>query len=394
MSLAVRGGTSRRIHLGVAALVVAAETVVSAPYACAGEWEIEVHGIGLATATPSSGRTTTLPPGNTFQTAAPGVISLRVSSWYFGEGGNQIEYEQPGYVSGPGYNYQYTQKVGPLDPVLASAAVDRPFAAGGGLRLGRRLGHRFSAEFNLEYGGHAPTFTKDARDGIDLSRFGFENAWKAKLSSLPGSTVSSQTTLVDGSGHQLTATAVVNINLQTGDAPKWSRRPPRRRSVSYITLGAGLTSVRGEEARATLVGRYQFSAPTGVRAAPFDETDTVIIRSASSFGTHFVGVVGLGCKNDLTDHMGLRLDARAYLSQNTTRIVMDARPSMTEGSPPSTFVLPSTGAAAIQFVNSASDEAAGHYSSLSGPPIASFETFKGTGVMLQINLSLGVFLRF
>jgi hypothetical protein len=374
--------------------VLAAKTVVGAPYAAAGEWEIEVHGSGLVTTTFSSGQTTTVPPGTRFQTVAPGVMSLRVSSWYFGEGGNQIKYEQPGYVSGPGYNYQYSQKVGPLDPVLASAAVGRPFAAGGGLRLGRRLGHRFSAELNLEYGGHAPSFTKDARDGIELSRFGFENAWKTTLSSLPGSTVSSRATLVDGTGHQLMATAVVNINLQTGDAPKWSRRPPRRRFVSYITLGAGLTSMRGDEAKATVVGRYQFSAPTGGQAAPFDETDTVTIRAASSFGTHFVGVLGLGWKNDLSNRMGLRFDARACLSRNTTRIVMDARPSMSAGSPPSAVVLPSTGLGAIQFVNSASGNAAGHYSSLSGPPIASFETFKGTGVVLQINLSLGVFLRF
>jgi hypothetical protein len=373
---------------------LAANAVVATPYAAAGEWEVEAHGFGLVTTTPSSGQATTVPPGKTFQTVAPGVMPLRVPSWYFGEGAKQIEYKQTRYGGWPGYNYQFTEDVGPLDPVLASAAVGRPFAAGGGLRLGRRLGRRFSAELNLEYGGHAPVFTKDARNGIEVSRHGFDTAWNDMLSSLPGSTVSSRTTLVEGTGHQLMATAVVNINLQTGDAPKWSRRPPPRRFVSYVTLGAGISSMRGDEATATLVGRYQFSAPAGAPAAPFDETDTVTIRSASSFGTHFVGVLGVGWKNDLSNRKGLRFDARAYLSRSTTQILLDARPSVAAGTPLSAVVLPSTGLGAIQFVNSPSGDAAGRYSSLSGPPIAGFETFKGTGVMLQFNLSLGVFVRF
>ncbi len=395
MSVRLRGGAlRRRTHSGTAALLLAGNTVVAAPYAAAGEWEIEVHGVGLITMTPSSGQMTTVPPGEAFQTVAPGLTSVRVSSWYFGGGGRQIQYEQPVYASGVTGNDRYTRTVGPLDPVLASAAVGRPFAAGGGLRLGRRLGRRFSAELSLEYGGHAPAFTKDARYGIEVSRLGFENAWRTTLSPLPGSTVGARTTLAEGAGHQLMATALVNINLQTGDAPKWSRRTPQRRFVTYVTLGAGVISTGGDEANATVVGRYRFSSPTGGQDAPFDETDTVAIRSSSSFGNHFVGVFGLGWKNDLSNRVGLRFDARACLSRNTTRIVIDAQPSVAAGSPPSAVVVPSTALGAIQFVNIPSGDAAGRYSSLSGPPIAGFETFRGMGVMMQVNLSLGVFLRF
>jgi hypothetical protein len=103
--------------------------------------------------------------------------------------------------------------------------------------------------------------------------------------------------------------------------------------------------------------------------------------------------VGLGCKQDLSTRWGIRFDARAYLSRNPTRTVMDARPSVTTGSPASAIVASST-IGAIQFVNNSSGPYEGHQSSLSGPPIASFETFRGTGILTQINITLGVFLRF
>ncbi len=388
------GALRRRAGQLTAALVLAASTlVVPGMEAAAGDWEFEVHGGGLVTAPLSSGEATRVPAGQTFETVIAGVRSRRVSSWYFGDGGEQIQVGQPIWISGTGYSYQATKMVGPLDPVLSSAAVEQPFAGLGGLRLGRRLGHRFSAELGLEYGGYGRSFSASARDGIETSRAAFERTWSRTLSSLPGSTVSSRAVLAEGSGHQLVATAVLNVNLITGDAPKWSRREPKRRFVSYVTLGAGVVSTGGEEASATLVGRYQFSSPASGRGAPFDETDTVTIRSASSFGTRFVGVVGVGWKQDLSSRTGLRFDARAYLGRNTTRIVVDARPSVATGSPSSAVVLTGTAMGAIQFVNSSTDSAR-PYSSLSGPAMTGFETFRGTGVSLQVNLSLGVFLRF
>jgi hypothetical protein len=373
--------------------VLAGSTLVSATHTAAGEWELEVHGGGLITTRPSSGQATLLPGGASFQTVS-GVSSRRVSSWYFGDGGRQIQQTRTTSVNWGYGTYQSSTVVGPLDPVLSSAAVGWPFAAGGGLRLGRRLGRRFSAELGFEYGGHAPGFTRGARVGLETSRSAFESAWNTTLSSLPGSTVSSRTTLAEGTGRQLVATAVLDVNLATGDAPKWSRRSPRRRFVSYLTLGAGVVSTAGDEASATLVGRYQFSSAVGGHSAPFQETDTVTIRSSRSFGARFVGVVGLGWKQDLSSRMGLRFDARAHLGRTTTRIVMDARPSVATESPSSAVVLTSDGMGAIQFVNSMTGDSAGHASSLSGPAIAGFETFETTGMMMQINISLGVFLRF
>jgi hypothetical protein len=375
------------------ALAAAIAVLVPAGAAAAGDWELEIHGGGLWTFTSSGGQTTSPPPGETFQTVVPGVSSRRVSSWYYGDGGVLLRQTRSSSATSGGYTYQNAVQVGHLDPVLSSAAVGWPVRGIAGLRLGRRLGRRLTAELNVEYGPHAPEFSETARTGIENSRSSFETAWAKLLSSLPGSSATSVATVREGTGHRLVATGVLNVNLVTGDAPKWSRRSPRRRFVSYLTVGAGIVSTEGEEAGATLVGRYRFAAPAGGSAAPFDETDTVTVRSSRSFGTTFVGVVGIGWKQDLSTRWGIRLDARAYLSGNPTRIVLDAGPSVTPGSPASAFVT-SSSIGAIQFVNDGSGPYEGHQSSLSGPAVAGFETFRGTGMRTQLDVTLGLFLRF
>jgi hypothetical protein len=377
---------------GVLALAAAIFVVAPAPETTAGEWELEINAGGLFTLTPSGGRRANLPRGESFQTVVPGVSSHRVSSWFFGEGSVLLRQRLPYIRTSFGYSFHDIAIVGPLDDLLSSAAVEWPFEAGVGLRLGRRLGRRLTAEVNVEYSPHVPTFSESARSAIERSRSAFETAWGSTLSSLPGAHVTSRTTLGEGSGRQIVATGVLNVHLQTGDPPRWSRRTPRRRFVSYVSLGAGVISTEGEEASATVVGRYQFASPPGEPAASFEETDAVTVRSSRTFRTAFVGVVGLGWKQDLSTRWGIRFDARAYLSRNPERIVMDARPSVANGSPTLAFVTDSR-IGAIQFVNSSSGTEEGHQSSLSGPAITGFETFRGTGIRTQIRVTLGVFLR-
>jgi hypothetical protein len=372
------------------ALVAAIAVVAPAAAAGGGDWELEIHGGGLWTFTSSGGQATSPPAGETFPTVVPGVSSRRVSSWYYGDGGVLLRQTRSSSATSGGYTYQYAAQVGHVDPVLSSAAVGWPFGGVAGLRLGRHLGRRLTAEINVEYGPQAPGFSETARTGIENSRAAFETAWRNVL---PGSSVTSVATVSEGTGHRLVATGVVNVNLVTGDAPQWSRRSPRKRFVSYLTFGAGVVSSGGEEASATLVGRYRFAAPAGESAAPFDETDTVTVRSSRTFGTTFVGVVGVGWKQDLSTRWGVRLDARAYLSENPTRVVLDAGPSVKTGSPASAFVTKSS-IGAVQFINNGSGPYVGQQSSLSGPAIAGYETFRGTGIRVQLNVTLGVFLRF
>ncbi len=376
-----------RRELCVLVLAGAITGVVSAG-AAASDWEVEIHGGGLFTL-PASGRPIDLPHGEPFQTVVPGLRSLRVTSWLFGDGGGMLQ-RQAISVPGPWYT---SSIVKPLDPVLSSSAIGWPFRGGGGLRLGRRLGRRLSTELAVEYAGYAPAFSGVARADIENARSSFESSWHWFLSGLPAACSVAQATVVDGSGHQLVATGAININLRSSDPPKWSRRPSRRRFVTYLTLGAGIVSTRGEEARATVVGRYQFMSTTGGSEAPFEETDAATARSSGTFGTTAVGVVGLGWKQDLSTRWGLRFDARAYLGRNPARTVVDAQPTVTVGSPASALVV-ETNQGPVQFVNNSSGAYEGLQSSLSGPPLAGFETFRGTGLLWQINLTLGAFLRF
>jgi len=345
----------------------------------AGEWEVEAHLGGLISLLPSGGQPTDPPSGEPFQTVEPDVTSYRVSSWYYG-GGSQL--------LGPGRYWGRD-----LDDTLTRASVHRPFGAVAGVRIGRRLGRRFSAEVDIEYSRHNPELSQVARNVVQKNRTLFEASWSEVLSSLPEASVSSEATVHEGSGRRLVATAVLNVNLLTGDAPKWSRRPARHRFVSYLSLGAGLVSTSGEEPSATLVGRYRFVSPES--GAPFEETDTVTVRIAGTVRTAFVGVVGLGWKKDVSDRWGLRMDARAYLSRNTGDTVLDARPSVTTGNPPSAVVVPNAGDfGAIQFVNNSAGPYEGHRSSLAGPAISGLETFQGSGILTQFNITLGAFLRF
>jgi len=363
---------ARTLALAVAALIAA-----PAGAAVAGEWEIEAHLGGLLSLSPSGGQATKPPSAEPFQTVEPGVISYRVSSWFFGGGSRLLEHY-------PRYRV--------MDDTLSRASVHRPFGAVAGARIGRRLGQRFSAEVDIEYSRHSPELSQAVRNEVRRHRASFEASWSEVLSSLPEASASAEATVRQGSGRRLVATAVLNVNLMTGDAPKWSRRPARHRFVSYLSLGAGLVSTSGEEASATLVGRYRFVSPES--GAPFEETDTVTIRTAGTVRSAFVGVVGLGWKKDVSDRWGLRMDARAYVSRNTADTVLDARPSVTTGSPPSAVIADSVDIGAIQFVNNSSGPYEGHRSSLSGPAISGLEAFQGSGLLTQFGVTLGAFLRF
>jgi len=57
------------------ALAAAIAAATPAGAAVAGEWELEIHGGGLWTFTPSGGQAVPLPPGESFETILPGVWS-------------------------------------------------------------------------------------------------------------------------------------------------------------------------------------------------------------------------------------------------------------------------------------------------------------------------------
>src|SRR5439155_18528990 len=107
-------------------------------------WEVEFYGSASLPHVPTSGTVGLPAPGVPFATLS-GRPSRRVSSWYFGDGAsllNQI-YSAP--------SIRISERITPLDPVLAGALATPGRRAGFGFRIGRAINPRFLAQFSLEF---------------------------------------------------------------------------------------------------------------------------------------------------------------------------------------------------------------------------------------------------
>jgi hypothetical protein len=220
--------------------------------------------------------------------------------------------------------------------------------------------------------------------GIEDSRQSFLTMWNTVLSRATGAnqTVTSSTMLDDHRGRQLTTTGALLLNLR-----KAAKLTP------YGLLGAGLISSRNGAPSVQLVGNYRFPLPTPLVPPPlptivFDQTDTVTVRATTD--NRFAWVVGGGFKYAATQRWGVRVDARDHISRDPQRVVLDASPSSAPAPP---------GASAIRILNLTPPlvftiGTASPPSTLSGPPVAGFTTFEGTGIVNQVNLSAAIFWRF
>jgi hypothetical protein len=119
---------------------------------------------------------------------------------------------------------------------------------------------------------------------------------------------------------------------------------------------------------------------------PIDETDTV--RVDFTRPKSVVAVLGGGLRHDFSRAWTLRFDARVLVGPDTTRIHLDAAPSVARGAPAG-FIESFTNPA-IQFSN---DPATGRVSSLSGPALQGVEVFNG-GVIARTMIGVAIARRF
>jgi hypothetical protein len=135
------------------------------------------------------------------------------------------------------------------------------------------------------------------------------------------------------------------------------------KAIPYVTMGAGVVFNRGDAPSATLVGTYQLGAPGQIVG-----TDTVNLRYSLSSRT-YVGLGGAGLRYFITPTRGIR----------------------------SPFPLINTGA--LQFSSTApltgvSISATPGAVSAAGTLAPGLTTFAGTGLLAQVGITLGFFLRF
>ncbi len=315
------------------------------------KWEVEVHG-GLLRANQSYGWQT--PPSGVayslYGTGLQGDSSIRVSSWYFGDGASLI-----GSSS--------------LDSILTNPVVksqNRMY----GFRGSRAIKRWIAAEFTFDRTDRLAITSEDLAT-IESVRAGFQSAW-SRLD-VPGNTPSSSVSSISPyAGHQTFATGAVVINL-----------PQIYKAIPYVTAGAGMLFHGSGTPNVTLSGSY--GGPT----AP--ETDTVHLSFIQPSNPAFVQVLGVGLKVHLTAHLGIRADLRAYLYHDPFRTVLDATHTNTANA---AWVVRASGATSVPFVQLLTGPGASAYSSLSGPAISGLTTFYGSGVQKRIPLTLGLFWRF
>jgi len=214
----------------------------------------------------------------------------------------------------------------------------------------------------------------------ETARASFQDTFSALFASGPfvSTTVDAATNAVRGSGRSVALTGALVVPLGA------------HRSLSpYLTVGGGVLSASGAAASVTLAGHYRTTVHAGVPTldVPIEEFDRLTVKYQER--TTPVGLGGAGVTRSFGGSWALRIDARALVGLNTARILIDATPSSTTGSPAGfieLFTFP-----AIEFSNNPST---GRQSTLSGDGLRGVTIFEGTGIAVHAIVSVGIVKRF
>jgi hypothetical protein len=159
----------------------------------------------------------------------------------------------------------------------------------------------------------------------------------------------------------------------------------------YVAVGAGYIAARDGAPSVTLVGNYDFTfPPIQIVAIPqlhLNETDTVKIQAVAK--NSMTWVLGGGVKYALGGHWGVRADLRDYVNRDVVRTVLTTNPTSTFNTPSGTLTFALSQNAPLLIFSSSPLT----LSTLS-TTLPEFQTFSGSGVVNQVNVSAGVFWRF
>ncbi|HSC28495.1 MAG TPA: hypothetical protein VLD67_14550 [Vicinamibacterales bacterium] len=333
-----------------------------APVARIPRWEVEGHGAWFKAGTP----TIAFPgPGASLTTSSPLFPTRQTPSWFFGDGA--------AILNSVNEQFGLSDRISSLDSPIEALVHGNSSGGVIGVRVRRILTSRFSAEVGVDFLGGSG-FTDEFTSEVEAARASFASAISGLLSTGPftDQTVNATAGVRDGSSREVMVTGALNVLIGG-----WQSFRP------YATFGGGVLTGTGDLPAAALEGSYGFSILAEV---PIHETDRATIRY--SHGTSVVAVLGGGLRRDMSDRWGFRIDGRAYIGRPGTRILVDAEPAVTTGSPGGfveSFTNPS-----IQFSN---DPSTGRLSTLSGPPLRGFE-LSSDDVQARLVLGVGVFARF
>ena len=358
--------TGPRIVVGALALAAAIVTPAVA------QTTIEVYG-GVGASRVTGNGTLTLPAaGPPIVTSNPIFPSRQTSTWFLGDGAAMLNDALT--------DFGILNHIASLDAALTSS----PFAHRPGAAFGVRVRHPFKTRFALEASVDILTSraqsTKAFAAATDAARTSFQDAFSALFASGPfvNTAVEASSSVARGSSERIAVTGALVFPFGA-----------HRALSPYLTAGGGVLSTFGSAPSVALVGRYRTTIHAGfpIVDVPIEEFDRVTISFQER--TTPVGLGGGGATRSLGGNWALRIDARALIGLNTSRVTIDATPSSTTGSPAGVielFTFP-----AIEFSNNPST---GRQSTLSGPGLHDVTIFEGTGIAVHTIVSVGFVKKF
>jgi len=351
--------------------------VVTATHAFAGQgWEIEAHGGVLMSTSPDRGTSSLPPAGPDIPLNGPLSTSItrQVPSWYFGDGAAILN-----QILGP----RSPVRMAPLDPLLTSRVVDRQSGGSAGVRADLGLTPRFGVEFAFDAARGSFALSSTSKTLVAASEATFSPVWNTLLSFPTGNnqTVTSDATLDDKRGHQLITTGSLLVNLLTKSAV-----------TPYVTVGAGYIAAGNDAPSVTLAGNYSFTFPPAVVSPPIpqahiNQTDTVKVQVIAK--NTMTAVFGGGVKYALGDRWGVRADLRDYVNRDVVRTVVSTTPASVLAAPSGTLTFAFTQTAPLIVFSTSPLTISTLSTSLND-----VQTFKGRGIVNQVNATAGIYWKF
>lgn len=354
----------RAWRVSAAALVAILMTVPAAGQTR--RWQVEgFAGLSLFDL-PSEGTSALPPAGPPLTTSGPVNQSRRVSTWFLGDGSlllNNVNAE-----------FGVASRIAPLDTALATLGISGANAPAFGIRVRRALTDRLTIELSADMMPGSRELSPQLLEATEAARASFVSAFSGLLATGPftATSVSATSEFANRSSRDLATTVAVQWTFDVKSAQP------------YVSAGGGFVSKIGDLPSVTLTGTYRFNI---LGTVPISETDTLRLRYDQ--GTAVVGLVGAGVRKTFGNRLGLSIDGRLLLGQQTLTLRLDSTPVVAAGTPAGfieSFTTP-----AIQFSNSAGT---GRESTLTGAPLQGFKAFSTDGLQTRFVFSAGVFLRF
>lgn len=332
-------------------------------------WSLDIYGGAGSMSTSSSGSpVVALPGGETFITEA-GTPSRFQATWRLGDGAALFNDVVSQFSATLG---RTLPTIYPLDDVLRSPGR-RANGTTIGARLSRQFGTHWAASLIVERQRAGLSIDPAFDDVLERHRASFDEAFTAFFETAPANNISVTSTLTRTGDSSTHTRVLLQIERTLWQRNQWSIQ---------AGAGGGVELAGSTPSEVVLQGRYVLQ-PFG--QSQLAESDDVRI-SYDEGGTAAAGIASLAVQRLLSASTAVRLDARMIVAGSRSRVQVRLSPLSSPGNalPLSTATTPG-----LQFSNQSIPR-----STLDGSAGTTMTTFDGSGTTRQLQVTLGLRIRF